>query len=91
MTAPSPVLDWAPARRQQVIERGRDLARTRQTDPEEWWAVDREILECLAQHPAMSLTEIARQLHLSEGEATSLLAELAREGRVRICQVSLAA
>lgn len=63
----------------------------RQNDPEEWWAVDREILQCLAQHPAMTVTDIARQLHLSEGEATSLLAELAREGRVRIREVSLAA
>jgi winged helix-turn-helix DNA-binding protein len=89
LTAPS--LDWVPARRLRVIDRRKDLAWTRQSDPEEWWAVDREILECLAQHPAMSLTEIARQLHLSEGEATSLLAELAREGRIRICQVSLAA
>lgn len=57
----------------------------------DWWEVDREILECLANHGAMSVVEIARRLHLSEGEATSLLAMLAREGRVRICQVMLAA
>ncbi len=57
----------------------------------DWWEVDREILECLADHGAMSVTEIARRLQLSEGEATSLLAMLAREGRVRICQVMLAA
>jgi DNA-binding Lrp family transcriptional regulator len=56
-----------------------------------WWEIDREILECLAGHSAMSVAEIAGQLHLSEGEATSLLAMLAREGKVRICQVMLAA
>jgi len=60
-------------------------------DPDSWWEVDREILECLAGHGAMTLAEISRQLGLSEGEATSLLAMLAREGRVRICQVALAA
>lgn len=56
----------------------------------DWWEVDREILECLASHGAMSVVEMASRLHLSEGEATSLLAMLAREGRVRICQVMLA-
>jgi DNA-binding Lrp family transcriptional regulator len=56
-----------------------------------WWEVDREILECLACRRAMSVTDIANQLHLSEGETTSLLAMLAREGKVRICQVMLAA
>ena len=55
-----------------------------------WWEVDREILECLADHRAMSVMEIADRLRLSEGEATSLLAMLAREGKVRICQVMLA-
>jgi DNA-binding Lrp family transcriptional regulator len=55
-----------------------------------WWEVDREILECLAGHRAMSVAEIAARLRLSEGEATSLLAMLAREGKVRICQVMLA-
>ncbi len=55
-----------------------------------WWEIDREILECLADHRAMSVAEIAGRLRLSEGEATSLLAMLAREGKVRICQVMLA-
>ncbi len=59
-------------------------------DPGDWWEVDRDILECLAGHGAMTVAEISRQLRLSEGEATSLLAMLAREGRVRICQVMLA-
>ena len=57
----------------------------------DWWAVDREILGCLAEHGSMSVTEIAGELHLSEGEATSLLATLASEGKVRICNVALAA
>ena len=57
----------------------------------DWWEVDREILGCLAGHGAVTVPEICRQLGLSEGEATSLLAMLAREGRVRICQVMLAA
>lgn len=56
-------------------------------DPVEWWQVDREILECLATHGAMTPGEICRELGLSEGEATSLLATLAQEGRVQICQV----
>ncbi len=59
-------------------------------DPGDWWAVDREILECLAGRGAMTPAELSRELGLSEGEATSLLAMLAREGRVRICQVTLA-
>ena len=56
-----------------------------------WWEVDREILECLAGQSVMSVADIANRLHLSEGEASSLLAMLAREGKVRICQVMLAA
>jgi DNA-binding Lrp family transcriptional regulator len=60
-------------------------------DPVDWWKIDREILECLAAHGAMTPGEICRELGLSEGEATSLLAMLGQEGRVRICQVTLAA
>jgi DNA-binding Lrp family transcriptional regulator len=66
------------------------IAKTRDADAGEWWAIDREILDCLAGHGAMAPTEIARQLGLSESEAASLLAMLAREGKVRICQVTLA-
>ncbi len=43
-------------------------------DPGDWWAVDREILECLAGRGAMTPAELSRELGLSEGEATSLLA-----------------
>ncbi len=60
-------------------------------EPVDWWQVDREILECLASHGAMTPQEICRALGLSEGEATSFLAMLVREGRIRICQVTLAA
>jgi IclR helix-turn-helix domain len=66
-------------------------ARRLSAHPDNWWTVDREILDCLARYPTMTLTELSRQLHLSEGEATSLLAELAREGRIRIREISLAA
>lgn len=68
-----------------------DRTQRHSADPNDWWAIDREILDCLARHQPMTLTELSRQLHLSEGEATAMLAALAREGRVRICQVSLAA
>jgi DNA-binding Lrp family transcriptional regulator len=60
-------------------------------DPGDWWAVDHEILDCLAGHGEMTPAEISRCLGLSEGEAMSLLAMLVREGKVRICQVALAA
>lgn len=61
-------------------------------DVNDWWGVsDRETLDCLAEHGAMSLDELAHALGLSEGEATSLVAMLARAGKVRIRQVELAA
>jgi hypothetical protein len=61
-------------------------------DPENWWgAIDGEILECLRGHGAVTLGDICEELGLSEGEATAFLTMLAREGRVRICQVELAA
>jgi hypothetical protein len=73
-----------------MVEHG-GMAAAQGVDPSEWWAVDHEILECLAGQGAMTPAEISRRLGLSEGEATSLLAMLAREGKVRICQVTLAA
>jgi predicted ArsR family transcriptional regulator len=61
-------------------------------DPSDWWgATDGEILECLKAHGALTLGELCEELSLSEGTATAFLAMLAREGRVRICQVELAA
>lgn len=67
-----------------------EIERGQRADVGDWWKVDRDILECLATHGAMTPGEISHLLGLSEGEATSLLAMLAREGRVRICQVTLA-
>ena len=62
------------------------------SDPADWWgATDGEILECLRQqHGTVTLCELCEELGLSEGTATSFLAMLAREGRVRICEVELA-
>jgi predicted ArsR family transcriptional regulator len=60
-------------------------------DPADWWgATDGEILECLSQHGTVTLGELCEELGLSEGTATAFLAMLAREGRVRICEVELA-
>ena len=62
------------------------------TDPGEWWgAIDGEILACLGTRGAMTPAEICRELGMFEGEAISFLAMLAREGKVRICQVERAA
>ncbi len=61
-------------------------------DPENWWGpIDGAILDWLRQHGAVTVEQLGRELGLSEGEATAFLAMLAREGRVRICQVELAA
>jgi predicted ArsR family transcriptional regulator len=38
----------------------------------------------------VTLGELCEELGLSEGTATAFLAMLAREGRVRICEVELA-
>ncbi len=61
-------------------------------DPENWWGpIDAAILDCLKGHGAVTVEQIGRELGLSDGAATAFLAMLAREGRVRICQVELAA
>jgi len=61
-------------------------------DPTDWWgATDREILACLERHGSLSIEELCEELGLSKGMATAVLSMLAREGRVRICQVALAA
>jgi DNA-binding Lrp family transcriptional regulator len=63
-----------------------------QLDPENWWGdIDGEILDCLRVHGSATVKEISEELGLSEGAATAFLAMLAREGRVRIVQVELAA
>lgn len=61
-------------------------------DINDWWGVsDREALDCLAEQGTMALDQLAHALRLSEGEATSLVAMLARAGKIRIRQVELAA
>jgi DNA-binding Lrp family transcriptional regulator len=56
----------------------------------DWWtSIDAEILNCLAARDAMTPGEISSALGLSEGEVVALLAMLAPEGKVTICQVKL--
>jgi hypothetical protein len=64
--------------------------RTARQHAEDWWSdIDREILGCLAEHESMTPAEIGSSLGLSEGEVVALLAMLAPEGKVTICQVKL--
>ncbi|HUO65273.1 MAG TPA: winged helix-turn-helix domain-containing protein [Terriglobales bacterium] len=61
-------------------------------DPENWWgSIDDAILDCLKDHGAVTVEQVARELGLSDGATTAFLAMLAREGRVRIRQVEFAA
>lgn len=65
---------------------------THDLDPENWWgAIDDEILGCLADRGVMSPGELCERVGVSEGEMTAFLGMLAREGRIRIRQVELAA
>jgi len=55
---------------------------------EDWWAdVERDFLACLNGDGTTSVTTIARRLKISEQAASSLVAILAREGKVRISAV----
>lgn len=55
---------------------------------ESWWSeLDGEIVRCLAEGP-MDPAEIGRRLGVSEAAVTSLVPDLAREHRVRICLVA---
>jgi DNA-binding Lrp family transcriptional regulator len=49
-----------------------------------WTEIDRELLDCLIANGPMAPHELAREMGISEGEATAFLAMLAREGKVRI-------
>ena len=74
------------------MERRVDRRAGDELDPESWWdAIDGEILDCLREHGSATVGELSEELGLSEGAATAFLAMLAREGRVRILQVALAA
>jgi len=61
------------------------------SEPEDWWStVDAETLRCLAEHGPMAPDELGKRLGMSEEAATSLVAQLVREGRARVCLVALA-
>ncbi len=49
-----------------------------------WDEIDDELLACLAARGSMTPAEIGRRMALSEDAVVSLLAMLAREGKVRI-------
>ena len=49
-----------------------------------WSELDDEVLGCLATRGRVSPVEIARRLALSEDAVVSILAMLARDGKVRI-------
>ena len=72
---------------QSHLDRPEQTARQHAND---WWTdIDSEILGCLAEHESMTPAEIGSCLGLSEGEVVTLLAMLAPEGKVTICQVKL--
>jgi hypothetical protein len=55
----------------------------------EWWAdVENDVLRCFDGREAVAPADVAARLGLSEEAAVSLLAMLAREGRVTIRLVS---
>ncbi len=55
---------------------------------EDWWAdVEQDFLACLEGDGSTSIATIARRLAISEDAASSLVAILAREGKVRISVV----
>ena len=56
---------------------------------DDWWAeLDDEILACLHQDRVTTPAEVAGMLGLTEASTISLLAMLARQGKVRICSVA---
>jgi DNA-binding Lrp family transcriptional regulator len=55
-----------------------------------WWSeIDRDVRAILEGSGPMSPRDIARQLRLSEGAVSSVLAMLAQEGKLHIKQVEL--
>jgi DNA-binding CsgD family transcriptional regulator len=54
-----------------------------------WWReIDEAVLQCLAVGDATP-AEIGQKLGISEGGASSILAMLVVEGKVRICRAAL--
>ena len=55
---------------------------------DDWWSdIDDEILTALAADGPMEPAEVARRLGVAESSATSLIASLVTEGKVRMCLV----
>jgi hypothetical protein len=66
------------------------LERAAEIECEDWWAqMDGEVVECLDCGRPMSPEEVADKLGVSADAATSLLAMLVVEGRIRISAVEL--
>jgi DNA-binding Lrp family transcriptional regulator len=62
------------------------------SEPESWWtALDGETLQCLAEHGPMTPEELGKRLGMSDEAAASLVSQLVREGKARICLVACAA
>ena len=54
-------------------------------DADSWWGeTDAEILRLVGRKSPIAPAEIAREMGISEGEATAALCMLAREGKLRI-------
>jgi hypothetical protein len=54
-----------------------------------WWNdVDEAVLACLSDGMAMAPADVGRRLGISEEAATSVIAMLAQEGKLRICLVA---
>ncbi|OGL02265.1 MAG: hypothetical protein A3E31_11945 [Candidatus Rokubacteria bacterium RIFCSPHIGHO2_12_FULL_73_22] len=59
---------------------------------DDWWTeLEGDVLACLRTAGAIPPAEVGRRLGVSEDSAASLLAMLAREGKVRIALVELVA
>jgi len=58
----------------------------------DWWTeIDSAIIGCLRRERSMTPAEIGRRLGMSEAAATSILARMATEGRLRIRLVDVVA
>jgi hypothetical protein len=54
-----------------------------------WWdEVDEAVLDCLSGGASMAPADVGRRLGISEEAATSVIAMLAQEGKLRICLVA---
>jgi hypothetical protein len=61
-------------------------------DSQDWWGpVEDETLRCLAEQGPMTPADLGTRLGISEDGAASLVSQLVREGRARICLVTATA